>query len=92
MIRVLYYAGIRELVGTSETRVDEFSGTLAGLLRHLEERHGVSPVDYSEAQDADPLSVLIIMINGRHIAHVGGLDALISDGDVVTIFPLVGGG
>ena len=89
---MLYYAGIRECAGTSKTCVDGFSGTLAGLLRRLEERHGIFLSDYSGDEGADLLSSMIIMINGRHIAHVGGLDASVSDGDVVTIFPLVGGG
>jgi len=92
MIRVLYYAGIRERAGTFQTCVDGFSGTLAGLLRRLEECHGIFLVDPTEAEGADPLSAMIIMINGRHIAHVGSLDAPVSEGDTVTIFPLVGGG
>ena len=88
MIRVLCYAGVRE----RETCVEDFSGTLAGLLKHLEEHHGISMLDPAKAEDADPLSVLILMVNGRHVAQVGGLDAPVSDGDVVSIFPLVGGG
>ena len=92
MIRVFFYAGVRELVGASGVCVEGFSGTLAGLLKRLEERHGIFPVDPSKPDGADPLSVLILMINGRHIAHVGGLDAPLSEGDVVSVFPLVGGG
>ena len=93
MVRVLFYAGIREKAGTFEKRVDGFSGTLAELVKHLEENHGISLLDsQAEGYEADLLSVLIIMINGRHIAHVGGLDAPVSDGDVVSVFPLVGGG
>ena len=99
MIRVLYYAEVRGKTGTNETRVEGFpcSGTVAGLVRHLEEHHGIyllkpnSP-QAENAQNTDLLSTLIVMVNGRHIAHVGGLDAPISDGDVVSIFPLVGGG
>jgi len=92
MIRVLFYAGVRERVGTFETRVEGFSGTFAGLMERLEELHGVSLADLSQAKGADPLSVLIVMINGRHIAHVGGLNAAVSEGDTVSIFPLIGGG
>jgi len=91
MIRVLFYAGVREKAGTFETRIEGFSGTLAELVKHLKESHGISVLD-SSAEDADPLSILIVMINGRHVAHVGGLDAPVSDGDVVSIFPLIGGG
>ena len=96
MVRVLFYAGIREKAGTFEKRVEGFSGTLAELVKRLEESLGISLLDSqsecSEGNAPDLLSVLIIMINGRHIAHVGGLDAFVSDGDVVSIFPLVGGG
>ena len=94
MIRVFFYAGIRERIGTFETCIDGYSGTLMGLLKHLEERCGISPVDcsHSHSKNEDPFSSLIIMINGRHIEHVGGLDSSVSDGDVVSIFPLIGGG
>ena len=97
MARVLFYAGVREKAGTLEKRLEGFSGTLADLLEHLEERHGIPLVDLSQPEGCDgerpdPLSTLIIMINGRHIAHVGGLNAPVTDGDVVSIFPLVGGG
>jgi MoaD family protein len=92
MVRALFYAGVRERAGVSEKRIEEFSGTLAGLLKFLDESHGITVIDSCKDKDADPLSDLIIMINGRHIAHVGGLDAPVSEGDVVTIFPLVGGG
>jgi len=92
MIRVLYYAGVRDKLGTTETRVEGFSGTFTGLLKHLEQHHGISLVDLSQAKGADPLSALILMINGRNIAHAGGLEAPVSDGDVVSIFPIIGGG
>ena len=92
MIRVLYYAAVRERTGTFETRVDEFAGTVAELLKHLDECHGIHVAGSSEAANSDPLSALIIMVNGRHIAHIGGLDASVSEGDIVSIFPLVGGG
>jgi molybdopterin synthase sulfur carrier subunit len=35
---------------------------------------------------------IIIMINGRHIAHLGGLDAPLKSDDTVQIFPMVAGG
>ena len=94
MIRVLYYAGVREKTGTNETRVDGFErdGTIVGLARHLEDHHGISLLDSNSNSPADLLSTLIIMVNGRHIAHVGGLDAPVSEGDIVSIFPLIGGG
>ena len=92
MIRVRYYAGIRELAGVAQTCVEGFSGTFAELLRHLEERHGITVINPSAEEGSDPLSDLILMVNGRHIAYLGGLDALVSDGDSVSIFPMVNEG
>lgn len=34
----------------------------------------------------------IIMVNGKHIAHLNGLDTPLCEEDVVNIFPPVGGG
>ena len=92
MIRVIYYAGVRERVGTFETRVEGFSGTLAGLLKHLEEHHGICPIDSAKAESVNILSELIILVNGRHAVHIGGLEAPVSLGDIVSIFPVIGGG
>ena len=92
MIRALFYSGVRKKAGTSEMRIEGFSGTIAELVKRLEERHEISLADPSHAEGADPFSVLIFMVNGRHIAHIGGLDAPVSDGDVVSVFPLAGGG
>ncbi|MCL2010387.1 MAG: MoaD/ThiS family protein [Synergistaceae bacterium] len=87
MVRVLYYCGCAGISET-ETRVEGFSGTLAELIKRLEELHGIS----FQAEGHDLLSALIFMINGRHIASAGGLDAPVSDGDAVSIFPFAGGG
>jgi len=35
---------------------------------------------------------LILILNGRHIEHVGGLSAPVKEGDHLAVFPLVGGG
>ena len=90
MVRVLYYASVRERVGAFETRVEDFSGTVAELVAVLRERYGVELVP--PEKEADPLDVLIFMVNGRHIAHIGGPDAPVRSGDLVAIFPVVAGG
>ena len=35
---------------------------------------------------------IIILVNGRHVAHLGGIHAKLEPTDVVSIFPVVAGG
>ena len=35
---------------------------------------------------------IIILVNGRHVEHLGGIDTKLSPTDVVSIFPVVAGG
>ncbi|MEO3993086.1 MAG: MoaD/ThiS family protein [Desulfurococcaceae archaeon TW002] len=34
----------------------------------------------------------IVLVNGRHIEFLGGLQAVVKDGDTIAIFPQSGGG
>ena len=35
---------------------------------------------------------IIILVNGRHVEHLGGIDTKLSPTDTVSIFPVVAGG
>lgn len=66
--------------------------TVSGLLAYLSRRYGpamekklLNP-DGSLGQDA------IVLVNGRHIEHLQGIDTPLTEQDVVSIFPLVAGG
>ena len=91
MVRVLFYATIRELTGEKETALP-FSGTISELVKRLEQQYGCTFAAEAENGSGSPLDQLIVMVNGRHIAHIGGPDAPVKDGDLVTLFPIVGGG
>lgn len=90
MVRVLFYASVREVTKERETSLP-FSGTIIELVTQLEQKYGSR---FAEAEDGAPCALerLIVMINGRHIAHLGGADAPVQDGDLVSLFPIVGGG
>ena len=91
MVRVLFYATIRELTGEKETALP-FSGTISELVKRLEQQYGCTFAAEAENGSGSPLDQLIVMVNGRHIAHIGGPDASVKDGDLVMLFPIVGGG
>lgn len=90
MVRVLFYASIREITKEKETTL-AFSGTITELVRQLEQKYGHS-LTGTDQNAADPFEHLIVMINGRHIAHLKGVHSPVHDGDVVAIFPIIGGG
>jgi MoaD family protein, archaeal len=81
MVRVQFFGQVREIANGKETEVAGGS-TVGSLLLFLSERFG---------HDFRPES-LIIMVNGRHIAHTGFLETPLEPGDLVSIFPVIGGG
>ncbi len=57
----------------------------------LSDRYGGEFRD--EAFDGDTISDrVIVLVNGRHIAHTGGAETRLSEGDTVAVFPIIGGG
>jgi len=62
------------------------------LLRSLCDRHGDALRKKIYVPGSEDLGDVIIMVNGRHIAHLGGLEAPLQDSDTVQIFPVVAGG
>jgi molybdopterin synthase sulfur carrier subunit len=90
MIRVLFFATIRDL-----SREKETSAAPCPTVRDL--FLGLSAI-YGEAFRREALEVedvsdrVIVMVNGRSIAHTGGGNTPLSDGDTVAVFPIIGGG
>ena len=81
MVRVQFFGQVREIAKGKETEVADCA-TVDSLLTSLAERYG---------SDFLP-EALIVMVNGRSIAHTGFLRTPLVDGDLVSIFPIIGGG
>lgn len=81
MIRVQFFGQVREIANGNETEVADCP-TVGSLLRLLSESFG---------HDFRP-EALIVMVNGRHIAHTGFLETPLQAGDLVSVFPVIGGG
>ncbi len=81
MVRVQFFGQVREIAKGKETEVADCA-TVGSLLAALSGKYG-----------ADFLpEALIIMVNGRSIAHTGFLRTPLEEGDLVSIFPIIGGG
>ncbi|NLA91661.1 MAG: MoaD/ThiS family protein [Synergistaceae bacterium] len=89
-MKVLFFANIRDYTGVKETEADG-PQTIMELLISLAEVYGREFHDeaFEEGEISDRV---IVMVNGRHIAHTGGGETPLSNGDTVAIFPIIGGG
>lgn len=87
---VRFFAFIRDYTGTRETAAD-CCGCLRDLLHILFDRYGSRFRDKIFA-DGELRDDIIIMINGRHIEHLEGIDTRLAESDEISIFPRVAGG
>jgi sulfur-carrier protein len=88
---VRYFADIRSLTGREEESLDEAAPTLGALLEALGRVHGAAFRD--RALEGGRLSsTLIVLVNGRNVEHLRGLETPLVREDVVSIFPMVAGG
>lgn len=81
MIRVQFFGQVREIAGVKEAEVADCPD-VGSLFFLLSGRLG---------HEFRP-ETLIVMVNGRHIAHTGFLETPLQPGDLVSIFPVIGGG
>lgn len=90
-MRVKFFATYRELTNCKSVELTAPDNVLA-LLAALAARYPplgprlLSPDGSGLSDDA------IVMVNGRHIAHLRGVDTPLTEGDTVAVFPLVAGG
>ncbi len=84
------FALLREKLGWS-SKVIELEGSEARLIDVLKK----VPELYSLVVDDSEKSVaegFIVMINGIHAQFRGGLEAIVRDGDTISVFPPAAGG
>jgi molybdopterin synthase sulfur carrier subunit len=70
----------------------EFPGTtVSELLDVLIARYGpaMRGVLYPQGAFSELMSILV---NGRNMSHLGGLDTMLKDGDIVSVLPITAGG
>lgn len=90
-IRVKFFGPFRELFGGREKAID-FPGEapvrrLLGMLCDTRERERQT---YSDANGLSP--GVVVMINGQPVPATGGLETPLRNGDIVAVFPFLGGG
>ena len=90
-VTVRFFASVKEIFGQKEAvlATDEaptVGDALRGVCSTLERERAV--FEGTDALRSD----LILLVNGRNIAFLGGLAAPLRSGDVLSVFPPVKGG
>mgnify|MGYP005836841831 CR=1 FL=1 len=76
----------------TEMKVDMPGNTVKDLLDALEAKVGekLTRILYPKGDQLSDL--LYILVNGRNIRHVEGMQTKLKEGDVVSLFPVTAGG
>ncbi len=93
-VRVRLFTILRELAGKGDIAL-EFNVevvTVSDVLRELVRRFGRNFGDYLLNQRGKVQDHLQLLVNGRNIELMKGLDTHLEEGDIVAIVPPVGGG
>ncbi|KYH38849.1 MAG: molybdenum biosynthesis protein MoaD [Candidatus Hecatellales archaeon B24] len=91
-VKVEFFTTLRDITGKREEVVRlPPKATVGELLDSLSRRYGPKFVEYVfEKGEVRPN--LIVMVDGKSIALMGGLKAPLKDGNIVAILPAFGGG
>lgn len=85
------FAFFRDILGKNELVWDQPAETLGELLASLSKRYG--PSFRRWVYEGDALShMVIILVNGRDVRDLQGLDTPIKPDDVICLFPPLAGG
>ncbi|MCK6626633.1 MAG: MoaD/ThiS family protein [Anaerolineae bacterium] len=91
-MEIKVYATLREVVGGPSVRLNDTTKLTVGqLLKTLCEKYpALSSKLLLNGDDLHP--AIHILINGRDMRYLNGLDTLLTSQDTIRIFPPVGGG
>ncbi|MDR0448165.1 MAG: MoaD family protein [Treponema sp.] len=90
-MRVRFFAYLRNITGCAETDFP-YQETVGALTRSLCDHYGDKLRQKIYPKGEDTFGEIIVLVNGRHVNHLGGLAAPLNPDDRVDIFPLIAGG
>ena len=91
-VEVKFFTRLREITGKKVEKIQlQESITINGLIRLLGKRYGENFREYiyDKEKVQDYLSILV---NGKNINKLFGLETKLHEGDLIVILPPVGGG
>lgn len=94
-VRVKVLGILKKVLGAEELRIDlrdEGEIRLKDVIEAILERANSSRNILLDPELRDPRPNIIVLINGKEIGLLGGLEAPIKDGDEIVLIPVVHGG
>jgi molybdopterin converting factor small subunit len=89
-ITLRLYGALRQAAGTRELALDVPTGTCLDDLPRILAQARAGQVPQLQADGS--LTGFRVLVNGRDHFTVGGLDAVLAEGDLVTVMPFLSGG
>ncbi len=91
-MRVKFFATLRPLVGAKEAEVElRTKDTVGSVLEKLTAEYPALKERILD-EEGNLQSSINVLVNGRNIRFLDGLDTAIQEGDQLALFPPVGGG
>jgi molybdopterin synthase sulfur carrier subunit len=87
---VRLFTALRILAGVRETQVE--ASNIQELIEILVTRFGEKFSQMLLEEDGSLKRYFHVLVNGRHIRLINGTQTTLEDGDIVAIFPPLGGG
>jgi molybdopterin synthase sulfur carrier subunit len=93
-VKVHTILGLKEILGGREMEIALSRGsTLQALISHMVARWGERLSSrLFEPGSSNLLPRIRVMVNGRDIGFIGGMETVLQEGDEIVIFPPVAGG
>jgi molybdopterin synthase sulfur carrier subunit len=92
MITVNFFTTLRIFLNTNQVIIQAPEMSVNELLRRSEDLVSKRFLHKLLNQDGQILPGVMILVNGRNILHLEGVNTIVKGGDVVAIFPPGGGG
>lgn len=89
-VTVRMFTSLRALTGIRETQIE--AANVQEIIDILVRQFGEKFSKMVLEPNGSLKSYFHVLVNGRHIRLQQGLDTSLSDGDIVAIFPPIGGG
>jgi MoaD family protein len=92
-VEVSYFSNVRALTGESGSTLElEDGSSVRDLLIDVAVRYGDELREYLFTEDSMLHSHVVVILNGRGVGVLEGLDTTLDTGDRVAILPSIGGG